>query len=329
MSSENHETAVLGVDFGATNIKGVLVDAQGSELGRFIEPSNVHKGQEATLSRMGDLIKEKVAHAAAMGIRIESMGIGVCGPVRQADGMVTESPVLPGWKDIPFKPVLSDMTGLRVTVDNDSNVAILGEWWKGAGQGSSVVAGLTLGTGVGGGLVIDGRIYRGISGFAGEFGHISLAAEPSCPCGGRGCLGRLASATATLDRYRHLVGAKGPLVTNLADLATLAESGNLPAQRSIQVSAGYVAEAVRMLVNCLNPEVFVLCGGMALLGDTLLTPAKERLKTSTFRQLGQDTRIVTCELGLFSGCFGAAFLASSSRHFLPKKTKEARRWPRR
>jgi glucokinase len=324
MSPETYGAAVLGIDFGATNIKGVLVDAQGRALESFIESSNIHDGQEATLARVSDLVKEKVAHAGAMGIRIESMGLGVCGPVNQADGTVTESPVLPGWKDIPFMQALSDATSLSVLVDNDSNVAILGEWWKGAGQGSSVVAGLTLGTGVGGGLVIDGQIYRGASGFAGEFGHISLAAEPPCPCSGHGCLGRLASATATLARYHDLVGAENPLVTSLTDLAMLAESGDSSARRAIQVSAHYVAEAVLMLVNCLNPEVFVLCGGMALLGDALLIPARERLNASTFRQLRQDTRIVAGELGLFSGCFGAALLASSGENVLPKKIEKAR-----
>ncbi|HEX3556397.1 MAG TPA: ROK family protein [Thermoanaerobaculia bacterium] len=317
-------TAVLGIDFGATNVKGVLVDAQGQTLGRFIEPSNIHDGQEATLGRLGGLVKEKVAHAGAMGARIESMGLGVCGPVNQADGTVTESPVLPGWKDVPFMQVLSDATGLRVVVDNDSNAAVLGEWWKGAAQGSSVVAGLTLGTGIGGGLVIDGQIYRGASGLAGEFGHISLAAEPPCPCGGHGCLGRLASATATLARYHDLVGAESPMLTSLADLATLVESGDAAARKSIQISADYVAEAVLMLVNCLNPEVFVLCGGMALLGDALLIPARKRLNASTFRQLRQDTRIVAGELGLFSGCFGAALLASSGENVLPKKIEKAR-----
>lgn len=323
MPSENHEAAVLGMDFGATNIKGVLVDSRGRALETFIEPSNVHQGQEETLARLCDLVGEKIAHAGATGIKIESIGIGVCGPVSHEVGMVSESPVLPGWKEIPFGQALSTATGLTVVVDNDSNAAILGEWWKGSGQGSSVVSGLTLGTGVGGGLVIDGQLYRGSSGFAGEFGHISLAAGPSCPCGGHGCLGRLASATATLARYHDLVGADGLLLTTLEDLARLAESGDSSARRSIQISADYVAEAVLLLVNCLNPEVFVLCGGMALLGDALLIPARERLSASTFRQLRRDTRIVTGELGLFSGCFGAALLASSGEHVLPKKSKEA------
>jgi glucokinase len=198
---------VLGIDFGATNLKALLLDPTGRVRARYSEPSEPAQGPVATLGRVIALVRRAREKSLLEGFRLEGVGVGVCGPVDHRAGELVESPVLPGWHPVRVQEVIAHATGLPVHVDNDANLAVLGEWWLGAGNRSSVVAGLTLGTGIGGGLVIDGRVFRGSIGFGAEFGHVQVADSPACPCGGTGCLGRVASGTATLERYRAKTGA--------------------------------------------------------------------------------------------------------------------------
>lgn len=317
MSDERSERVALGIDFGATNLKALIIDEDGNIRFRFIEPSTPELGVEPLLKRLVDLavlVKQKAASAA---MQLTGIGIGVCGPVDPSTGVLLESPVLPGWKNVPIGPAISDATSLSVRVENDASLAILGEWWQGAGERASVVAGLTLGTGIGGGLIINGQIYRGASGFGAEFGHISLSPEPPCPCGGRGCFGRLASATATLNRYKSLAGERAAAVKDVLRLGELARDGDAAAAESIAASADYIAKAVLIIVNLMNPGVFILAGGMGQLGDVLLDPIRTLVRSSTFKKVGDETRIVSGALGIYSGCYGAALLGLSETKALP------------
>lgn len=277
------------------------------------------RGPEATLKSIVDVVRHARKDADSAGLQLTDIGIGVCGPVNHIKGEIVESPLLPGWKSVPVRDVIQEGTELPVRLDNDANLAVLGEWWLGAGARSTVVAGLTLGTGVGGGLIMNGRIYRGAFGFGAEFGHISVAPDPPCPCGGRGCLGRVASATDTLLRYRELAGIKATPVKDLLELRKLAENKDHLAIESIAVSADYLAKAILILIYCLNPDVFVLAGGMALLGNILLDPIRESIRSSTFKIVGESTRIVAAALGLYSGCFGSSWLALSGNQVLPHR----------
>lgn len=301
--------AVIGMDFGATNLKLLVVDEKGQVHHRCVIPSRVHEGPRRTLKRVVEIIGSTERKAKLAGLSVTDVGIGVCAPVDQLTGSIPESPVLPGWKKVPMKEVIQSRSGLRVHMDNDANLAVLGEWWQGVAKKGRVVAGITLGTGIGGGLVIDGRVYRGANGFAAEFGHISVASAPPCPCGGYGCLGRLASITDTLDRYRTLADDRAAIVNNIDELGELAKRGDPFAKESIRVSSEYVARVTLILVNSLNPDIFVLAGGMASLGSALLRPIRRFIKTSTFPLVAASTRIVTAKLGIYSGCFGSARLA--------------------
>ena len=317
MAGMEPKRAVLGVDFGASNLKALLVDSDARVYERFIEPSEPELGPEHVLKRIVALVNRARRIASTAGLPLTDVGIGVCAPVNHSKGELVESALLPGWRDVPVKAAVERETGLRVCLDNDANAAILGEWWQGAGERCAIVAGLTLGTGIGGGLIINGRVYRGGWGFGGEFGHISVASEPDCRCGGKGCLGRLASATDTLRRYYKLAGEDAVQVEGMRGLARIAGMGDKAAQQSIAVSADYLAKGILILVNVLNPDVFVLAGGMSLAGDMLLNPISDYIRSSTFKTLGENTRICAARLDLYSGCYGSAWLALSGDRSLP------------
>jgi len=319
--SDPREVA-LGVDFGATNLKGLLVDQGGRVHERFMTPSLSERGPNATLARIVELVESAKSKADSAGLHLAGIGIGVCGPVDHVAGEIVESPVLPGWKNVAVRDVVGHTVGLPIHLENDATVAILGEWWQGAGERSPVVAGITLGTGIGGGLVIDGRVYRGGTGFGAEFGHIQVASAPACPCGGSGCLGRVASATATLERFRQLAPEESSRVQDIRDIAQLLKHGDPRARESVAVSAEYLARAAVVLINCLNPNVFILAGGMALLGEDLLGPIREYVGSWGFRALSGHTRIAAASLGMYSGCFGAALLAFAADRVLPSAAAE-------
>jgi glucokinase len=317
MSKDDHRPAFLGVDFGATNLKALIVNENGRIIEKYLEPSEPARGPEKTLARIIELVNRARQMALSANYRIIRVGMGVCGPVDHSSGELVESPVLPGWRHIPIAQTVEEALDIPFYIENDANAAILGEWWQGCGQRKAVVAGLTLGTGVGGGLVINGRIYRGAMGFGGEFGHIQVAEEPPCPCGNRGCLGRVASASATMARYLELSGTAVAPLNGMRDVGKLAQKGDRAAIEAIAVSADYLAKAALSLVNFLNPDVLVFTGGMALLGKTLLTPIRNKIRTSTFKMVSENTQIACGSLDIYSGCFGAACLAFTKAKSLP------------
>ncbi|MBK5232281.1 MAG: ROK family protein [Thermoleophilia bacterium] len=292
---------VLGVDLGGTNLKAAVVEPDGRIVATSSEPSLVAEGPEAAVARMAALV-EKMRQEHDFG----AVGAAICAPIEKETGRIAKSASLPGWIDVPVRDLLEQHLAMPVTLENDAASAILAEWWLGAGESKPVVAGLTLGTGVGGGLVIDGRIYSGSDGLAGEFGHISLADGPECPCGSSGCLGRLAGGTATGARYQLLSGEE-PVRTD--EIIRRAANGDTAAQEALETTVGYLVRGVRTLVNLLNPDVFVLCGGLSCgWGDPLAEAIQAGLKGSTFPGL-DETPIRISELGAFAGAIGAARLA--------------------
>jgi glucokinase len=304
---ETRKPIALGIDIGGTYIKTIALDAWGRVCYRKLSKSIVERGPTAVLSDVTRIVELATSETRKKGYRISGVGVCICGPVDPELGRMIQSPILPGWKNVPVKEVLTRSTGQSIVVENDANAAVLGEWWMGAGRRMPIVAGLTLGTGVGGGLVVDGEIYRGSSGFGGEFGHISVADAPSCPCGGVGCLGRVASATATLQRFRERRRANRPEVTDMRELNRLSRGGDRVARASLAESTTYIANAIVTLLNCLNPDVFVLAGGMATSVTGLVAGVRKHVRTATFPAVYRTARIVRATLGLESGCFGVAY----------------------
>lgn len=292
---------VLGVDLGGTNLKAAVVEPDGRIVATSTEPSLVAEGPVAAVARMAALVgKMRLEHD------FDAVGAAVCAPIEKETGRIAESASLPGWIDVPVRDLLEESMSMPVTLENDAASAILAEWWLGAGDRKPVVAGLTLGTGVGGGLVVDGRIFSGSDGLAGEFGHISLADGPECPCGSSGCLGRLAGGTATGARYQRLSG-EDPVRTD--EIVRRAKSGDAAAQEALEATVGYLVRGVRTLVNLLNPDVFLLCGGFSSgWGEPLAEAIQTGLKGTTFPGL-DETPIRISKLGTFAGAIGAACLA--------------------
>lgn len=318
MKKKKQKKVALGIDFGATNIKALVMDNEGKEYFRYVKRSEPARGPEKTLNDIISLIHRAIKDASAAKLELTGIGIGVCGPINYEKGEIVESPVLPGWTDVPIMSTITEAIPLPIHLENDANVAILGEWWRGSGEKCPVIAGVTLGTGIGGGLAINGHIYRGGFGFGAEFGHIQVTEGPECPCGGRGCLGTVASISATLQRYQELAGKGAVPVNGLLELSEFMKHGDIAAIQAISTSVEYIAKATLILINSINPNIFVYTGGMAAsLGNVLLDAVQKHISSSTFKTIAKNTRITTARLGIFSGCFGAAWLAISGTKVLP------------
>jgi glucokinase len=312
---------LIGVDLGGTNIKAVATDELGTVIASGSRPTRRQRGQEAVLATACSLVRS-VVRLAGWNVRFDALGVGVCGLISTERGTLLASPILPDWSDVPIGPLLSDRLGVPAAVNNDANAAVYAEWMLGAAKGSRVAVGLTLGTGIGGGAVINGRLYRGAAGLAAEFGHISVVrGGPRCYCGNRGCLGRTASATTLVDEclkllergvqtsLRLLYDKRGRQGITASAIGRAARRGDELAVKLVGDTARRIADVVLVLVDCFNPDCVVLSGGMARLGTLLLGPIREVIAARTFPSLAEGTSTVIGSLGARAGAIGAALLS--------------------
>ena len=311
---------VLAVDLGGTNIRVAVVSTDGELTYRQAIRTDAKDGHVRVIQRMIDLVNE-VAATAGLGPD-NPVGVASPGPLDPNTGIVLFTPNLPGWRDVPLGPSLADGTGRRVSVANDGNCAALGEMRFGSGKGAKNLVYLALGTGVGGGVISDGRLVDGIRGFGAELGHSVVSLDgPRCTCGGIGCLesfvagwaigreGELVATTA--DGEAILAAANGGPVTAGA-VATAAQGGD-PAAVAILARAGRaLGAAIGSFVNIFNPEVIVIGGGVAAIGDLLLGPARHSIPSYSFVANRSCMRIALSSLGDDTALFGAAALALGS-----------------
>jgi glucokinase len=317
---------IVGVDLGGTNIAVGALPADGSrELAFHSEPTLAAEGPDAVTDRIIRAVErtiERVTHeTGARRDQFLGVGVGAPGPLDRARGVVITAPNL-GWTDWPLRDKVHEATGLRTTLDNDANCATLGEWWLGAAKGTRNAIGITIGTGIGGGIVIDGVLYHGASDVAGEMGHVTIdSTGRRCKCGNYGCLEAYASATAIADRAREAMAGEepGPLWTLVGgDLALItaqsvyqaAKQGDPIAIDVVRETARYLGAGVGAFLNVLNPEVVVLAGGVVNAGDALFVPLRAEVKRRAFRPAVDACRIVPGALGGSAGVVGAvaAFL---------------------
>ncbi|HVH67019.1 MAG TPA: ROK family protein [Gemmatimonadales bacterium] len=316
---------VVGVDLGGTNIVVGTVAEDGSELvGLVSEPTLPELGADAVLGRIAKLARASIA--AARGKQVAGVGIGSPGPLDTKTGIVLLTPNL-GWTNYPLRDRLSQALGLPATLDNDANCAIFGEWWRGAARGSQHVVGLTIGTGIGGGIVLSGEIYRGASDIAGEIGHMTIDLNGRrCKCGNYGCLEAYASGPAIAARA--VEGIEAGAETSLpkyvrGDLSKItaqivyeaAHDGDDFALEVVKDTARFLGAGVASIVNTFNPEVVVICGGVTLAGERLFGPLKSEVKRRAFKPAVDVCRIVPGELTGTAGVYGAA--AVFMRHRRP------------
>ena len=307
---------VVGIDLGGTNIVAGTVAEDGSEVvGLVSEPTIPELGADAVLARIVKLARASMAQAK--GKEIAGVGIGSPGPLNTKTGVVLLTPNL-GWTNFPLRDRLVDGLGLPATLDNDANCAIFGEWWRGAARGATHVVGLTIGTGVGGGIVLGGEIYGGASDIAGEIGHMSIdSTGRRCKCGNYGCLEAYASGPAIAARA--VEGIEAGTDTSLpryvnGDLSKItaqivyeaAHDGDAYALDVVHDTAKFLGTGVANIVNIFNPEVVVICGGVTLAGEKLFVPLRSEVKRRAFRPAVEVCRIVPGSLTGTAGVYGAA-----------------------
>jgi glucokinase len=312
---------VVGVDLGGTNIAVGALSLDGSrQFGMHSVATRADLGSDAVVERIVTAI-ERVIEETMLGTGCErehilGVGIGAPGPLDRATGIVIFTPNL-GWKDFPLRDRISSAVNLPATLDNDANCATLGEWWLGAAQGAKMVVGLTIGTGIGGGLILDGRLYHGVSDVAGELGHTTIdSTGRRCGCGNYGCLEAYASGPAIAERAREaLAGAEPSTMPAFVggDLSKLtaaivydaAKQGDRLALEVVRETARFLGIGVANLLNIFNPDVVVLAGGVTQAGDALFDPMRAEVRRRAFKPAVDACRIVPGSLQGNAGVIGA------------------------
>jgi len=318
----------IAVDLGGTNLRIASVSDEGKLLEKLTTGTEVQKGRDFVIREMTDAIQSLAVKYRGAG-ELAGIGIGVPGFIDLESGVIAHSPNLPGWENFPVREEIERRLGMKVVLENDANAAAMGEKWLGAGRNVDHMAMYTLGTGVGGGIILHGRIWHGMTGMAGELGHFNVESEGHpCGCGSRGCLEQYASATAIV-RIAHEAIASGS-APDLDDLAhgnveftsrnvyQLAIQNHPSAQTIYQRVGRALGIAIGGMINALNLPMYVIGGGVASAWDAFAPAMFEELKTRSFIygitapdrvKAGQKHTVVTIALmGSDAGLYGAARL---------------------
>jgi glucokinase len=244
------------------------------------------------------------------------VGIGSPGPLDRTTGIVLMTPNL-GWRDFPLRDRVSDRLRLPASLDNDANCATLGEWWRGAAKGAAEVVGITIGTGIGGGLILGGKLYHGASDVAGELGHTTIdSTGRRCKCGNYGCLEAYASGPAIADRAREMLQdysgsvllemtGGDPMQITAQTVYDAATRGDMIAREVVRDTARFLGTGIANLLNILNPEVVVVMGGVTHAGNALMEPLRAEVRRRAFPPAVARCRIVLGELTGTAGVVGA------------------------
>ena len=310
----------IGIDLGGTNIKAGILNDRGELVHHTAIATEAEHGFEHVFVRLVALVDQLIATGGLARGDIAGIGYGTPGPMSHKEGIIYASPNLPGWVNIPLRKRLSAATGFPVTLENDANVAAYGEFVAGAGQGLSHMVMLTLGTGIGGGVIVEGRLNRGGFDNAGEIGH--LIVQPNgrpCPCGQRGCLERYSSANAVAERFVEALesGESSPLKSRLdagqsvtsVDIVNAATAGDGLAVRIWGETCFHLALGCINVQHMLNPECIVLGGGLINAGSRLLDPLRREIAEQVWTIAQDAPRLEFARLGDDAGVIGAAALA--------------------
>ena len=312
---------VLAVDIGGTKIIAAVFSTDGQLLAKDVYPTLAGAGVSAVIERIFTAIDRLLSQNITEISQLDCIGIAVAGAIDSNRGLVTASPNLPGWLDVPLRYIVQDRYQVDAFLVNDASAAALGEHRFGVGRGVSNLILLTLGTGIGGGIVINGEMYCGACGSAGEIGHMVIDVNgPECACGNRGCLEALSSGTAVArDAIRRITQGEKSSLVEMAEgeiesitaetVGTAARNGDSLALDVLSRAANYLGVGMVNLVNIFNPEMIVLGGGMANLGELFIDSAKQVVAERAFPISAQAVRIVTAQLGNEAGVYGAAAFA--------------------
>ncbi|NPV54010.1 MAG: ROK family glucokinase [Firmicutes bacterium] len=310
---------VIGVDLGGTKIAFGVMDAEGNIAARLTRPTLPGEGVGPVISRISGGITEVMATLGIAAGDVRGIGIGSPGPLNPVSGVVIFAPNLK-WHNVPVKDMVEAELGIPVYLENDANLAALGELRFGAGQGAKNMIYITVSTGIGGGIIINGDVYSGSTFVAGEVGHTIIKPDgPQCGCGQYGCLEAMASGTAIARMAREAIAAGektmireiagGDAGVNAEVVARATLAGDGVALAIIREAATYLGLGVTNLVNILNPEVVVIGGGVSRIGDMLFDTVRTTVRERAVEGAREAVRIVPAQLGSDAGIVGAATLA--------------------
>lgn len=312
---------VVGIDFGASHLTILIADLAAHILEENEILLDIQDGPEICLTQADRLLRELLIKANREMKEVLAIGVGVPGPVVSDAGMVLAPPIMPGWDRFPIRDNLMKKWGCPVILSNDAELGALGEWAAGAGRGEQNLVYIKIGTGIGAGILIGGQIYRGVTGSAGEIGHLTIEENgPLCACGNHGCLEAIAGGRAIAqqaqdvarkDQRTRLGNIKPIEAITARDVASAARLGDLPAQQILTRAGTYVGIAIAGMVNMFNPGMVIIGGGVAQTGDILLEPMRMAVQRRSLPAATRVVRITTAMLGRRSSSLGAVILASS------------------
>jgi predicted NBD/HSP70 family sugar kinase len=297
--------AVVGIDFGHSHIAVAVADLSHTVLAEHWQEIDIDHQAVEGLDIAAQLVEEALDEANVDRDQILGVGMGMPGPISGDSNIVGSTSILPGWVGVNAADEMERRLGLPVRVENDANLGALAEVMWGAGRGYTDVAYIKASSGVGAGLVVGGRLHRGIGGTAGEIGHTHFRDEGDvCRCGNRGCI----ETVARTDTITASVGAGRGTALTIGDVIELARAGDAPAQRVIADAGRHIGVAVANLCNLLNPQRVIVGGELSAAGDVLLTPLVDSLRRYAIPTAAADVSVVTGKLGKRAEVMGAVAL---------------------
>lgn len=312
----NNHSYYVGIDLGGTSVKVGLCDQEGKLVSVYEGPTEAEKRAEGVLQNIELYVRELVSREACGWEQIAGIGAGIPGFLDIQSGLVKMSPNL-GWNDVKVKEILESRLGKEVKIDNDANAAALGEVWSGAGAGFTNVVCYTLGTGVGGGIIVKNSLCQGFSGMGGEIGHLNVVPETEaivCGCGHKGCLETVSSATGIIYMAKEAVtrGENTSLSSirqiTAKDVLDHAKAGDQVSVRIVDRAANYLGKSMAQLSVVVNPQRFVVGGGVAKAGSFLLDQIDRYFRQYALKNARDNVDIVPAILGNNAGVVGAAGL---------------------
>ncbi len=312
---------VIGVDLGGTNVRAAVVDREGDIVGQARADSKAMEGLDATLTQILMAMSDAVEASPAQVSEIGGVGMAIPGTVNNEDGMVMWSPNFKDWNGVQIRGPIARKWSIPVLMGNDANVAAFGEYTFGAGRGAKCMVMFTLGTGIGSGLILDGKIYSGVTGTAPEMGHhIVLADGPRCSCGRYGCLEAIARRDAIVDRAArkaHMGRYTSLLEKSKHDLryvtpamiAEAAAEGDSVSIETLEETGYYIGIGVANAINILNPDKVVIGGGIAQAGDLIFDPIKRSVEVNALYAPLVAVEVLPAQLGDDAGVLGGAAMA--------------------
>lgn len=298
----------IGIDLGGTSVKYAVVASSGEIFFSGSLPARAHEGQDIVIEQLllGIAVCRDYAHGA--GLELEGIGIGTPGIV-SPDGrtVLGGAENIAGWENVPLADRIEAAAGVKTVADNDANVMALAETLFGAARGATDVVFVTVGTGIGCGLLLDGRLYRGYRGRGMEMGHITVRSDgEKCACGGVGCLEHYASTSALVRRFREL-SADTPDADG-REVVALYKQNNPLAIQAMEEHWNYLSHGISSMINLFAPQRVVVGGGISESGDFYIDKLRERVRRQAIDVCGGDTEIIPAVLGNSAGCMGAAGL---------------------